>query len=116
MVNEEEQLRNTVKWRAKKQSPRKPAKLGEAVKQLMEDWISPQQSRFEEIAELWDELLPAELRKHCRLDDISGGLLKVLADSPSHLYELQLCSAEFLEELQKECPRARIKKIKIVPG
>jgi predicted nucleic acid-binding Zn ribbon protein len=114
-MNEDEQFSNAVKWR-KKPDPNVTARLGDAVKQLMEDWISPQQSKLGQVAELWDELLPAELRRHCRLDDVSGGQLKVLADSSSYLYELQLCSLELLKELQRRCPRAGIKKIKPVLG
>jgi len=31
-------------------------------------------------------------------------------------YELQLCASELLSELQQQCPRAHIKKIKFVVG
>jgi len=114
-MDEDQQLRNIIRWRTKSNSNR-TAKLGDAVKQLMENRISPQQARFGPIAELWSQLLPAELCRHCKLADLSGGQLKVLVDSPTHLYELQLCSSQLLEELQQQCPRARIKKIKFVIG
>jgi len=114
-MDEDQQLRNIVRWRTKSNSNR-TAKLGDAVKQLMENQISPQQARFGPIAELWDQLLPAELRRHCKLADLSGGQMKVLVDLPTHLYELQLCSSQLLEELQQQCPQARIKKIKFVVG
>ena len=114
-MNGVEQLRNVVKWRTKS-NPNKTTKLGDAVKQLMENWISPQQAKFESVFELWSRLLPAELCQHCKIADISGGQLKVLADSPSYVHELRLCSSELLEELQQQCPRAKIKKIKFVIG
>jgi hypothetical protein len=82
----------------------------------MENRISPQQARFGPIARLWNQLLPDELHRHCKIDGISGGRLKVLVDSPAYLYELQLCSSELLGELQRQCPRAQIKKIKFVVG
>jgi len=114
-MDEDQQLRNIIRWRTKSNSNR-TARLGDAVKQLMENQISPQQARFGPIAELWSRLLPAELCQHCKLADLSGGQLKVLVDSPTHLYELQLCSSQLLEELQQQCPRARIKKIKFAVG
>jgi len=80
----------------------------------MTEQISPRQNRFGVVAELWSRLLPGELRRHCDIVDISGGQLKVQVDSPSYMYELQLCSSELLKELQQQCPRARLTKIKFV--
>ena len=91
-------------------------RLGDLLSGLMEERISPRQARFELVSGLWSELLPAELGRHCRLADISGGQLKVLVDSPSYAHELRLCSSELLSELQRRCPRGRIKKIKIAIG
>ncbi|MHC4642686.1 MAG: DciA family protein, partial [Planctomycetota bacterium] len=91
-------------------------RLGDVTTELMKSRISPQQARFGPIAELWTMLLPDELRRHCRIVGFSGGQLKVQVDSPAYRYELQLCSSELLSELQQECPRAHIKKIKFVVG
>ncbi|UCG47660.1 MAG: DUF721 domain-containing protein [Phycisphaerales bacterium] len=88
--------------------------LGQVVSQLMAEQISPRQARLCEVADLWGRLLPSSLHEHCRIVDISRGLLKVEVDSPSYLYELQLCSEELLEELQRQCPGARVKRIKFV--
>lgn len=115
MADGNEQLRNIAKRQAKKESFRL-VRLGDALSGLMEDWIGPQQSRFGAIAEVWSQLLPAELSQHCRIADISGGRLKVLVDSPSYLYELRLCTSELLSELQRQCPKVRIKKIKFTVG
>jgi len=92
------------------------AKLGDAVKQLMEGWISPQQARCESVSKAWSELLPAGLVRHCKLAEISGGQLKVVADSPLYMHELRLCSRQLLEELQQRCPQAGIKRIKLAIG
>jgi hypothetical protein len=115
-MDEGEQLRRVVKWRTRQKPKKTAARLGDVVKQFMENQVSPRQARFGTIAEVWGGLLPAELRRHCEITDISGGRLKVLVDSPSYMYELQLCSSELLEELQRQCPRARIKKIKFAVG
>jgi len=83
------------------------------IKERMDHWISPQQGKFKAVVQLWSELLPEELRQHCRITDISAGRLKVLADSPSYMYELQLCSSQLLAELRRRCPQVRITSIKI---
>ncbi len=90
--------------------------LGEVLSELMEKRVSPQQSRFGVIAEAWSQLLPVGLCRHCRIDGVSGGRLKVLADSPSYMYELQLLSSELIEELGRQYPQARIREIKFAVG
>ena len=115
MMNEDKQLRGSVKWQRKRHLDG-AVRLGDVTKELMDNRISPQQARFGPIAELWSQLLPDELRRHCKIAGISGGQLEVLVDLPSYRYELQLCSSELLSELQRQCPRAHIKKIKFVVG
>jgi hypothetical protein len=80
----------------------------------MAERISPRQASFDAVVEVWRQVLPAELLQHCEITDVSGGQLKVQVDSPSYKYELQLCSAELLEELQRRCPKVRLTKIKFV--
>jgi hypothetical protein len=83
---------------------------------MVEREILPRQVRFGRLVEVWKGLLPAEMRQHCRIADVSGGQVKVVADSPSYVYELQLCSQELLEQMQQQCPRFGIKSIKVAVG
>ncbi len=115
MMNEDEQLRSAVN-RQKQRYRDKAVRLGEVTRELMEKRISPQQARFGSIPEIWNQLLPDELRRHCKIAGISGSQLRVLVDLPAYKYELQLCSSELLSELQRQCPRAHIKKIQFVVG
>ncbi|NIP25487.1 MAG: DUF721 domain-containing protein [Phycisphaerae bacterium] len=115
MTIEDEQLYSAVKWHKKTRRP-DAVRLGDVTRELMEKRISPQQAKFGPIAEIWNQLLPEELRRHCKIADISGGHLKVLVDLPAYMYEMQLCSSELLSEMQRQCPRAHIKKIKFVVG
>ena len=112
-MDEEERLLNATRWRRSWKSY-SAASLGQVAQRLMDERISPRQSQFSEIVEVWSRLLPAELWGHCEIVDISGGRLTVQADSPSYMYELQLCSSELLKELQRQCPRVRLAKIKVV--
>jgi predicted nucleic acid-binding Zn ribbon protein len=90
--------------------------LGDILSELMKRRVSPQQTRFGLIAEALSQMLPVELCQHCRIAGISGGRLKVLADSPSYMYELQLLSCELLKELARQCPQAKIQEIKFAVG
>jgi len=80
----------------------------------MAERIAPHRERFHRAVEVWERVLPAELFRHCGIADISGGSLVVQVDSPVYMYELQLCSSELLNELQRQCPRLRVTKIKFV--
>ncbi len=113
MMNEVEQLCKIVEGR-RVRKPDRTVRLGDTVQQFMAEQVSPRQARFGAVAELWSQLLPAEFYRHCEIVDISGGQLKVRVDSPAYKYELQLCSSELLEELQHQCPKARLTEIKFV--
>lgn len=86
------------------------------LEQVMAERIAPQQKRFGGVAEAWSEVVPQELLGHCEIVDLTGGELKVKVDSSAYLYELQLCGSELLEELRRQCPRARLKGVKFVAG
>ena len=92
------------------------ARLGDVVKTIMTEQISPKHERSELIADQWEDLLPIELQNHCRLEGLSAGQLKVTVDSPSYMHELRLCSSQLLKELKQRCPQARIDRIKLAIG
>jgi hypothetical protein len=109
----EQLLRDAVKGRLVKKFDR-TVKVGDVAQMFVTKWVSPRQARFGAIVEVWSQLIPAELSKHCEIVDVDSGKLKVRVDSPSYKYELQLCSSELLKELQKQCPRVRLTEIKFV--
>ncbi len=94
---------------------RQPARLDSAVQELIEERIEPRQGKCEKLALLWSQILPAELSKHCKIVGICGGQLKVQVDSPSYMYELQICSSELIRELRGR-RGLQIKEIKILPS
>ena len=112
-MDREIQLQNIIRQRKKSKSDNVSI-LGAVARDIMENRISPRQARFGSVTQLWEQLLPVELRRHCRIADISAGQLKVQVDSPSYMHELRLCSSELLEEFQHRCPRAKIRNIKFV--
>jgi hypothetical protein len=92
------------------------AKLGDVLAALMESKIAPEQERFSSVYEIWQQLLPHELCKHCRIDSISNGQLKVLVDSPSYMYQLQLCQTDILAGLKSHCLQFRITRLRFTVG
>lgn len=87
-------------------------RLGDVAAGLVEEGLSSQQERFAAVRRAWEELVPAELRHHCDITGFSGGELKVKVDSPSYANELRWCSPQLLSELERRCPRARVKRIR----
>jgi hypothetical protein len=111
MMDEIERIQKTLDYRRSRPS-RGAVSLGRVAQQLLAEQIAPQQAKFSQIDDAWRDLLPAELQQHCEIVGISGGQLDVQVDSPSYVYELQLCSSELLSELQRHCPRVRLTRIK----
>jgi len=101
-----------------RQPGRRPATLvtlADAANEVLQSRVLPQKGGLG-IIQLWTQLLPNELHHHCEIVEISNGRIKVVVDSAAHMYELKLCSAELLMELQRQCPQAHIKKLKLVLG
>lgn len=115
MDKDEQLLRNIVEQKRKKSRDR-TVKLGEVVGDIQTNRISPAQTRFARLTEVLEQVLGPNLASHCKVDSVSAGQLKILADSPSYRTQLRLCSSEIIGQLQQACPRARIKNIKIELG
>lgn len=109
-MDQDQYLRDIVKW--KKPQPRKSGTLlSVMLGDIIEKQISPKQGVYDIIIQAWEQLLPEQLRQHCRIVDINAGRVRVLVDSPSYLHEFRLCGDSLLDELQKLCPKAKIKKL-----
>ena len=115
MANQNEQFCRIIKTCSEKNQG-KTTRLGDVAQQLMNKRISPRKAKFGAVVEAWDRLLPAELLEHCIITSVSSSQLRVVADSPSYMHELRLCSGEILEQLHRQCPAANITKIKISVG
>ncbi len=98
-----------------KATKQEAVRLGDVVKELMDNQISQRQADFRSVEDFLSSALPAELSQHCKIAGISGGKLLVQVDSPSYMYELQLVSCALLKELRRQYPRVPVEKIKLVP-
>ncbi len=77
------------------------------------DQLSLVHSRYDSVAQAWENLLPGGLRAHCRIGGVGNGCLRILADGSSYLFELQLCKVALLTEIQRVCPSAKIRRIDV---
>ena len=94
-----------------------PALLADALADVMEAPRAGLSHRYEaasQLCALWAQLLPPVLAQHCRVVDLSAGLLTVEADSPSYMYELRISSHRLVECLRNSCPVARVRAIKVM--
>jgi hypothetical protein len=87
-------------------------RIGDLVSEFV-GRLSPACSQYDSVAHAWAGLLPEALRAHCRIAGVSNGCLKVAADGSSYMFELQLCKAVLLRELQRVCPAARVRRIEV---
>ena len=79
--------------------------------------VFPRQKKFSGLSQAWEELLPTELVEHCCLDSLQAGKLKVLVDSSSHLFEMNLLVKEGLvDHLRQKCPQSGLSEINLVRG
>ncbi len=84
--------------------------------QLVSDFVgrlAPVPDRYDSVTEALESLLPGNLRSHCRVGSLTNGSLRLVADGSSYLYELQLCRAVLLREMQHLCPAAKLRRIEI---
>ncbi len=62
----------------------------------------------------WEEVVPAALRSHCRLESISRGVLNVSVDSSANLYELdRLLRGGAETRLIKAAKSVSIRRVKL---
>jgi hypothetical protein len=89
-----------------------PSKIGDMVGNLV-DRLQPVHARCDSVAEALGTLLPPTMQDHCSLGGVSGGCLTLIVSGASYMYELQLCKADLLQELQRLCPAAGLRRIQI---
>ena len=101
-----------------KQPSEPPAdSLGTAMVAFFKQSVAKRQTKFGRIAACWAQLVPEVLADHSSLESFSRGVLVVLVDSASHLYELkQLLLAGIEQQLLLACATCGLKKINLRPG
>ncbi len=87
--------------------------LGFLRDQFKRDMVKPAKQLTEMVA-LWQELVPAHLLDHARLETISRGVLKVSVASSARLYELdRLLRGGLEQELIKRHKGPAVRRIQL---
>ncbi len=91
--------------------------LGPEMIGFFKNSVAKRQANLLKIADRWAAFIPPTLNDHCALDSFSRGVLTVIVDSSSHLYELkQLLLAGLQQQLLLACKTSGLRKIALKPG
>ena len=68
------------------------------------------------LAEVWDELVPQDIREHTALEGLNRGVLTVMVDSSPHRFRLQtLLAGGLLREIRQRFV-GPLDRVRLVPG
>jgi predicted nucleic acid-binding Zn ribbon protein len=90
--------------------------LGEVLGPMVNERLSTRYEQSVKLQQRWNEILPPELAEHCRIEEFSAGVLKVIVDGPGYMHELRLCKEELCGELSAAVLGVKIKDIKLLIG
>jgi len=98
--------------------PRPPKKSASRLGLSVQTYLKERSSRLKKnagVVDVWQQILPHELHKHCSLAGIYGGTLRLEVEPGPYMHEMRLVSSELLEHLQNHCRQAGIKRIALLP-
>ena len=83
---------------------------------LMKRQLGRRVKQLAKVAQVWDEIVPDDIRQHTALEGFQRGVLTVMVDSSPHRFKLQnLLLAGLQREIQSRLPMG-LNKIRLVPG
>jgi len=82
----------------------------------MDERVCAGYEQSQRLRQSWLEVVPGELAAHCRIEEFTGGVIKVVVDGPAYMHELRLWKRKLCERLNSITPRCGVKDIKIVIG
>ncbi|MFB3892169.1 MAG: DUF721 domain-containing protein [Phycisphaerae bacterium] len=113
MVMDDDQLRTV--WQQRQPSDR-ISLLSAPLTVLMKHTLAKRVRQLSKLAEIWDEVVPDDIREHTALESFNKGVLTVMVDSAAHRFQLQmLLSGGLTREIQARFSGA-VNKVKLIPG
>jgi hypothetical protein len=92
------------------------AHLSEPLTILMKHMLAKKVRQLGKLAEVWDEVIPQNIRDHTAMDGFQKGVLTVMVDSASHRFLLQTLLNNGLQKEIQSRFASPINKIRLVPG
>ena len=90
--------------------------LGQTVSLFVKHNLARRVRQLGKLAEIWDEVIPEDIRPHTALESFNRGVLTVLVDSAAHRFHLQtMLTGGLKREIQARFPAA-LDRIKLKPG
>jgi hypothetical protein len=102
-------------WQQRQQAPTWVS-LSSPLATLVGKTLAKRVKQLSAIAQIWDEIIPAEFHDHTALESLHRGTLTVCVDSASRRFQLQrLFNGGLLKDIQARCPQP-IQKVRLVLG
>jgi predicted nucleic acid-binding Zn ribbon protein len=102
-------------WQQRQERP-SASPVGEPLAILMKHTLGKRVRQLSAMAEIWDEVIPQDIREHTALEGLSRGVLTVVVDSSAHRYQLQmLLTGGLMQEIRRRYS-GPLNKIRLVPG
>lgn len=67
------------------------------------------------IIDAWQEIVPPDMQRVCRLDKCVGNTLYVQVMPGVYMHQVQMLTAEWIDQLRQRCPRCGITKMRLTP-
>lgn len=94
-----------------------PPQIGQELIAFFKKEIQKPHTKLGDIAGCWQQMVPERILVHTSLDGFVGGTLRVLVDTPSHLYELKNLLLGGLEKkILDACRKHGLRRITLKPG
>ena len=87
-MDDNELLNSIVRGRTSREEWRQAQDIKTIYAGYVEKWLQ-RHRRQVRVVDLWEEILPAELSKHCRLASLLRGVLKVEVEAGPYMFEMQ---------------------------
>jgi predicted nucleic acid-binding Zn ribbon protein len=102
-------------WQQRRPGKR-AAHVSQPIQMLMKYRLARRVRALSRMAEVWDEVVPADVRDHTALERLERGTLTVMVDSAAHRFRLQmLLNGGLLKEIRQRFSGA-LNKVRLVPG
>ncbi len=66
------------------------------------------------VTEVFEQVAGDGLVDNCRIESLTGGIMKVKVKSGPYMFELRSRAGQIIEELRQQCPSSNIREMKLI--